>query len=498
VNRVTALGVFLLRERRTSARGVPYALGWVAFRGMDRYARVPVVGHGVLADRLEAAHEAPVVLAGFLRERTERTGETRLQVVAEEVFPVELPTFRAPLGHPAADGYARAEVAGLVALEPRPQRLRDHAPLPGGGRRGVATPFSVGGAGTPLCELLGLKGVTAPALGGVATPPTPGYNGAMKVPIDLLVSNPYNPRAVTKPDPALVASVRAHGIIEPLVVRPLGDGRYEIVAGERRYRAALEAGLTEVPVVVREADDQEAFALAMAENTVRRDLDPLEVLEGVLEGLRRRGFSQEEAEELVRVATNALRKRRESGEARILGEVTAPLGVSPYTLINYSPLLDLPAEVRAALKGRGIPLKNLLKAAQSPKIVRKLRERLQAWRKGEAPTLRDLSPEESLAALFRAFTREEQKERKREPKPMTDVERLVWGLEELVRRMERIRGTLPRRFATLLLAALDEGEEWLLEENARELPVPDEGLMRPLREKLARIREAARRAVEEE
>jgi hypothetical protein len=144
VNRVTALGVFLLRERRTSARGVPYALGWVAFRGMDRYARVPVVGHGVLADRLEAAREAPVVLSGFLRERTERTGETRLQVVAEEVFPVELPTFRAPLGHPAADGYARAEVAGLVALEPRPQRLRDHAPLPGGGRRGVATPFWLG------------------------------------------------------------------------------------------------------------------------------------------------------------------------------------------------------------------------------------------------------------------------------------------------------------------------------------------------------------------
>jgi ParB family chromosome partitioning protein len=318
----------------------------------------------------------------------------------------------------------------------------------------------------------------------------------MKVPIDLLVPNPYNPRTVTKPDPALVASVRAHGIIEPLVVRPLGDGRYEIVAGERRYRAALEAGLTEVPVVVREADDQEAFALAMAENTVRKDLDPLEVLEAVLEGLRRRGFSQEEAEELVRVATNALRKRRESGEARILGEVTAPLGVSPYTLINYSPLLDLPAEVRAALKGRGIPLKGLLKAARSPEIVERLQERLEAWRRGEAPTPRNLSPEESLAALFRAFTREEQKERKREPKPMTDVERLVWGLDELVRRMEA-RGALPRRFAELLLAALDEAEGWLLEENARELPVPDEGLMRPLREKLARIREAARRAVED-
>jgi hypothetical protein len=152
--------------------------------------------------------------------------------------------------------------------------------------------------------------------------------------------------------------------------------------------------------------------------------------------------------------------------------------------------------VRAALKGRGIPLKGLLKAARSPEIVERLQERLEAWRRGEAPTPRNLSPEESLAALFRAFTREEQKERKREPKPMTDVERLVWGLDELVRRMEA-RGALPRRFAELLLAALDEAEGWLLEENARELPVPDEGLMRPLREKLARIREAARRAVED-
>jgi ParB family chromosome partitioning protein len=324
------------------------------------------------------------------------------------------------------------------------------------------------------------------------------YNGGMKIlPIDLLVPNPNNPRAVTKLDPALVASVRAHGIIEPLVVRPLGDGRYEIVAGERRYRAALEAGLTEVPVVVREVDDREAFALAMAENTARRDLDPLEVLEGVLEGLKRRGFSQEEAEELVRVATNTLRNRKKSGETQILEQVTAPLGVSPYTLINYSPLLKLPAEVRRALKGRGIPLKNLLKAAQSPEIVRKLQERLEAWRKGEAPTPGNLSPEESLASLFGAFTREEQKEKPRKPKPMTDVERLVWKLDELVRRMEKTRG-LPKRFAELLLAALDEAEEWLLEENARELPAPDEGLMRPLREQLARIREAARRAVEEE
>ena len=122
MNRTTTLGVCLVKERRTSTRGVPYALGWVVFRGMDRYTRLPIVGHGVLADRLEAVNGRPVVLAGHLRERIEKDGSSRLQVVVEEVFPVEAPTFRAPLGHPVTDGYARAEVSGLLALPPKPLR----------------------------------------------------------------------------------------------------------------------------------------------------------------------------------------------------------------------------------------------------------------------------------------------------------------------------------------------------------------------------------------
>ncbi|WP_448377648.1 hypothetical protein [Fervidobacterium sp.] len=122
MNRTTVLGVCLVQERRTSARGVPYALGWVVFRGMDRYTRLPIVGHGVLADRLEAVNGRPVVLAGHLRERSEKDGSSRLQVVVEELFPVEAPIFEAPLGHPVIDGYARAEVSGLLALDPKPLR----------------------------------------------------------------------------------------------------------------------------------------------------------------------------------------------------------------------------------------------------------------------------------------------------------------------------------------------------------------------------------------
>ncbi|HEY9830295.1 MAG TPA: ParB/RepB/Spo0J family partition protein [Stenomitos sp.] len=81
----------------------------------------------------------------------------------------------------------------------------------------------------------------------------------------------------------LVQSVKQHGILEPLLVRPLQDNQYELVAGERRYRAAALVGLTEVPVVVRELNDTEALQLALVENLQREDLNPVEETEGILQ-----------------------------------------------------------------------------------------------------------------------------------------------------------------------------------------------------------------------
>ncbi len=81
----------------------------------------------------------------------------------------------------------------------------------------------------------------------------------------------------------LVQSVKQHGILEPLLVRPLADNQYELVAGERRYRAAALVGLTEVPVVVRELSDTEALQLALVENLQREDLNPVEETEGILQ-----------------------------------------------------------------------------------------------------------------------------------------------------------------------------------------------------------------------
>ncbi|MBG1261151.1 ParB/RepB/Spo0J family partition protein [Nostoc commune] len=81
----------------------------------------------------------------------------------------------------------------------------------------------------------------------------------------------------------LVQSVKEHGILEPLLVRYLSNDKYELVAGERRYRAARLAGLTEVPVIARSLNDQEALQLSLVENLQRDDLNPIEETEGILE-----------------------------------------------------------------------------------------------------------------------------------------------------------------------------------------------------------------------
>lgn len=81
----------------------------------------------------------------------------------------------------------------------------------------------------------------------------------------------------------LVLSVKQHGILQPLLVRPLPSGGYELIAGERRYRAAKEVGLTEIPVVIRELSDEAALQLALIENLQREDLNPIEETEGILQ-----------------------------------------------------------------------------------------------------------------------------------------------------------------------------------------------------------------------
>jgi ParB family chromosome partitioning protein len=99
----------------------------------------------------------------------------------------------------------------------------------------------------------------------------------------------------------LTESIKQHGILQPILVRPLDDGKHEVVAGERRYRAATELGLKEVPVVIKELDDNAAFQFALIENLLREDLNPVEETEGILQLLALKlGRSVEEIPPLLR------------------------------------------------------------------------------------------------------------------------------------------------------------------------------------------------------
>ena len=113
------------------------------------------------------------------------------------------------------------------------------------------------------------------------------------VPIDLIDPNPHQPRQVMGDLSELMASIAEQGILEPLVVRQRG-GRFQIVAGERRYQAAVQVGLRELPVVIRDVDETEMLELALIENLQRKDLTPFEEAEA-LHGLAERcGYTHED------------------------------------------------------------------------------------------------------------------------------------------------------------------------------------------------------------
>ena len=112
-------------------------------------------------------------------------------------------------------------------------------------------------------------------------------------PIDLLDPNPNQPRQVMGDLSELMASVSEKGIIEPLIVR-LRGGRYQIIAGERRYHAAVQVGLPEVPVIVREVDDIEVMELALVENLQRKDLTAFEEAEALNQLAQRCKYTHED------------------------------------------------------------------------------------------------------------------------------------------------------------------------------------------------------------
>ena len=166
----------------------------------------------------------------------------------------------------------------------------------------------------------------------------------------------------------LADSIRQHGIIQPLTVRRLQSGYYQIIAGERRWRAARMAGLSEVPAVVIEADDRKAMELAMIENLQREDLNPMEEAKGYQVLMEQYGMTQEEAAQRVGksrpAVANALRLLKLCPDVRKLVEEGAISGGHGRTLVT----LNEKQQKEAA----AVIVKSDLSVRQTEQLVKKL------------------------------------------------------------------------------------------------------------------------------
>jgi len=131
------------------------------------------------------------------------------------------------------------------------------------------------------------KGLDALIPGGKSSTPavtsskTSGEGGVQQVPVEAIKRNPRQPRVHFKEEDLndLASSIREHGVIQPLIVSPKGDGTFILIAGERRWQASQRAGLTKVPVVTRQANNQELLEIALIENVQRADLNAMEEAE---------------------------------------------------------------------------------------------------------------------------------------------------------------------------------------------------------------------------
>ncbi len=182
-----------------------------------------------------------------------------------------------------------------------------------------------GGLGRGLDVLLG-------AARGEAPSDPPPAETLRQLPVERICRGRYQPRLDLREDTLqdLAESIRAQGVVQPLLVRPLGEDRYELIAGERRWRAAQLAGLREVPAVIREVPDQAAIAVALIENIQREDLNPLE-----------------EAVALQRLAAEFALTHQQTAEA---------VGRSRAAVSNLLRLLELTEEVQQLVRERKLDM----------------------------------------------------------------------------------------------------------------------------------------------
>ncbi|MGA2023519.1 MAG: ParB/RepB/Spo0J family partition protein [Steroidobacteraceae bacterium] len=190
-----------------------------------------------------------------------------------------------------------------------------------------------------------------------------------RVPLDLLQRGRYQPRLDMRPESLteLAESIRAQGVVQPIVVRPIGEAdergvqRYEIIAGERRWRAAQQAGLRDIPAVIRRVPDEAAIAMALIENIQREDLNPLEEARALERLISEFGLTHQQAADAVgrsRAAVSNLLRLLELPE-----EVCERLARREIEMGHARALLGLPQrrqqiEVATLVASRGLSVRD--------------------------------------------------------------------------------------------------------------------------------------------
>lgn len=154
------------------------------------------------------------------------------------------------------------------------------------------------------------------------------------LPLEIIEPNPEQPRTNVGNLDELTASIREKGVLEPILVRSLSPGRYQIISGERRYRAATAAGLDEIPAIEFDADDREALEIALIENIQRKDLTPFEEAEGFQFLQEKFGYTHE--------------------------RISQVLGKARTTITETLQLNDIPDRIRVLCREAGIANKSVL------------------------------------------------------------------------------------------------------------------------------------------
>jgi ParB family chromosome partitioning protein len=220
----------------------------------------------------------------------------------------------------------------------------------------------------------------AALLGDVAMrPDTERGTSVSAIPIDQIDANPFQPRSDFNPEEleSLAESIRVQGVLQPILVRshPTASERYQIVAGERRFRAAMQAGLTEIPAISRDMDDSDAAVIALVENLQRQDLNAVEEAEGYQRLLTDFGLTHESLGfavsksrshigntiRLLRLPEPVLRDVRSgslsSGHARALINAPNPEALAEQVLKRGMSVRQTEVLVNKAVAARGAPRK---------------------------------------------------------------------------------------------------------------------------------------------